>query len=421
LNNQDRLRDAARTAYDRPVRASRTADSPTAGALEHLLDLASLSSRPYPIYRRLRDEAPVVWSDRLDAWLVSRYADVRAVLGDPDGFSSAARVKQAGTPPQLWDAFAGFRGFFWSDPPAYTAHRETWARAFKPRLRGLAAIVQATVDELLDAADSEQAVDVVSTLAFPLPATVIFRLLGVPREDRDMFRRVSAELMAGGEERVAAIEESAVWLRGFLDERQRHPRDDMLSDLVALLPPIEAMSDLDVRCEIVSVVQFLLAGHETTTSTIASGLCQLLQRPGDRRLFCSERASRPTAVEEMLRFESPLQFIERRVARRTTLAGQVLEQDDMVKLFLGSANHDEREFAEPEAFVITRSPNPHIAFGHDIHLCLGAPLARIEIPIAIETFLRRFPDARLAASPDELRWRENLMFHALEELPVRTS
>jgi len=224
--------------------------------------------------------------------------------------------------------------------------------------------------------------------------------------------------MQGGERAVPAIEESAVWLRGFLDDRQRHPADDMLSDLMAELPPIDSMSDGDVRSEIVAVVQFLLAGHETTTSTIASGLSQLLQRPADRVRFAGERASRPAAVEEMLRFESPLQFIERRVARRTTFEGQVLEQDDMVKLLLGSANHDERVFADPDAFEIRRSPNPHLAFGHEVHLCLGAPLARIEIPIAIETFLRRFPAARLAVDPCEIRWRENFMFHAMEQLPV---
>jgi cytochrome P450 len=123
----------------------------------------------------------------------------------------------------------------------------------------------------------------------------------------------------------------------------------------------------------------------------------------------------------MLRFESPLQFIERRVARRCRLGGQTLERDDMVKLLLGSANHDERRFADPEGFVIARTPNPHLAFGHDVHLCLGAPLARIEIPIAIAAFLQRFPAASLAVDPQQVRWRENFMFHAMEELPVRTS
>jgi cytochrome P450 len=400
------------------VSAFRGAAPSRGSPIEDLLDLSALSSAPYPIYRRLRDESPVFWSDRLNAWLVSRYCDAKAVLEDPDRFSSAGRVKRAETPEPVWDAFAGYSGFFWSDPPEYTAYRRTWTQAFKPRLKGLAAAVQATVDELLDEVEGQPAVDLVAKLAFPLPATVIFRLLGVPREDRDMFRRVSAVLMEGGEAAVPAIEQSAAWLRGFLDDRQRNPCDDILSDLMAEHPPIETMTDHDIRCEIVSIVQFLLAGHETTTSTIASGLCQLLLRADDRALFMSERASRPAAVEEMLRFESPLQFIERRVARRTSLQGQVLEHDDMLKILLGSANHDERQFPDPEAFLIARRPNSHLAFGHDIHLCLGAPLARIEIPIAIETLLRRFPATRLAIHPGEIRWRKNFMFHAMEELPV---
>jgi cytochrome P450 len=399
------------------VSAPDVADS----SLEELLDLAALSSAPYPLYRRLRDEAPVVWSDRLGAWLVSRHSDVQDVLDDTERFSSEARVKRSETPDAVWDAFAGFRGFFWSDPPQYTAYRHTWTRAFKPRLKGLAAVVQTTVDELLDDVAGESAVDVVSALAFPLPATVIFSLLGVPREDRDMFRRISAALMAGGEGAVPAIEESADWLRGFLEDRQREPRDDILSALMAELAPIDSLSDLDVRSEIVGIVQFLLAGHETTTSTIASGVSQLLQRPADRAVFARERASRPAAVEEMLRFESPLQFVERRVTCETTFRDQTLRRDDMLKLLLGSANHDERRFSDPEAFVMSRAPNPHLAFGHDVHLCLGAPLARIEIPIAITAFLQRYPSASLAIDPQQIRWRENFMFHAIEELPVRTS
>ncbi|MFL5953290.1 MAG: cytochrome P450 [Gaiellaceae bacterium] len=393
----------------------------SAAAYEKLLDLRELSSAPYDVYRQLREEAPVLWSDSQNAWLVSRYDDVKAVLEDKERFSSAARVKRSETSDAVWEAFAGFTGFFWSDPPAYTLDREAWSRAFKPRLKGIPALVQGVVDELLDDVETGSVVDVVAALAFPLPATVVFDLLGVPRADRDMFREVSAVLIGGGEEIAVAIEECAAWLRSFLEERQREPRDDMLSDLTAALPPIETLSDRELRMQVVNIVQFLLAGHETTTSTIASGLLQLLLRPDEQRLFVQERTARSTAVEEMLRFESPLQFIERRVARPTTLSGFALEADDTVKLLLGSANHDERVFADPDAFDIRRSPNPHLAFGYGIHLCLGAPLARIEIPIAIEAMLRRFPGARLACAPDEIRWRQNFMFHAIEELPIATS
>ena len=139
-----------RAAYYQHVSAPGAATSSLDGPIEGLLDLAALSSAPYPIYRRLRDEAPVVWSDRLGAWLVSRYADVQGVLADTERLLQRGARQAADTPAGVWDAFAGFRGFFWSDPPQYTAYRQTWTRAFKPRLKGLAAVVQATVDELLD-------------------------------------------------------------------------------------------------------------------------------------------------------------------------------------------------------------------------------------------------------------------------------
>jgi len=391
------------------------------GAIEELLDLRTLSSAPYAVYRRLRDEAPVMWSDSQNAWLVSRYADVKDVLESPERFSSAGREKRSETSDAVWEAFAGFTGFFWSDPPEYTLDREAWSSAFKPRLKGIPGVVQGIVDELLDGVEHGSVVDVVSALAFPLPATVVFALLGVPREDRDMFRRVSAVLIGGTEEIVGAIEESAAWLRLFLAERQREPGDDMLSDLTAQMPPIDTLSDRELRVHIVNIVQFLLAGHETTTSTIASGLFRLLLHSDDRRLFLGERSARPPAVEEMLRFESPLQFVERRASGPTTLGDAAVQADETVKLLLGSANHDERVFRDPDAFDVRRSPNPHLAFGYGIHLCLGAPLARIEIPIAIESMLRRFPDARLACDSDEVDWRQNFMFHAIEELPIATS
>jgi len=145
---------------------------------------------------------------------------------------------------------------------------------------------------------------------------------------------------------------------------------------------------------------------------------KLLLRPHDREEFVADRSFRARAVEEMLRYESPLQFVERRAACDSVLGGVVIPRNASVRLLLGSANHDEREFTDPDEFRAQRSPNPHLAFGYGTHLCLGAPLARIEIPMALETTLRRFPGLRLACAASELRWRENFMFHALEVLPV---
>lgn len=399
----------------------RTVDEPSTGAHDDLAALvgdAVITGHPYDVYRRLRDEAPVLEVDALGSWVVSRYRDVLAILSDTDSFSSAGRVRRDAVSDEMWVAFAGFDGFFWSDPPAYTAHRDVWTRAFKPRLKGIAQVVRRLVEELLDEIDPAEPFDAVSAVAFPLPATVILELLGIPRGDRDMFRRVSGILISREEAAAAAIDEAAEWLHGFLDARQRQPADDVLSDVLAERPPVARLDPRALRAEIVDVVQFLLAGHETTTSSIASGLLQLVGRSGDRGRFLAERSLRMPAVEEILRYESPLQFIERRVARPVELAGERLRSGDTVRLLLGSANHDERVFADPESFRIDRVPNPHLAFGFGTHVCVGAPLARIEIPIGLELTLRRFPGLRLACEPDEVRWRANFMFHAIERLPL---
>jgi cytochrome P450 len=388
--------------------------------LAALVSDPALTADPYASYRRLRDEAPVIWVGELSSWAVSRYDDVLPILDDTDAFSSAGRVKRENVSAAVWTAFGGFDGFFWSDPPAYTEHREVWTRAFKPRLKGIPGIVRRVVDELLDAVDPGAPFDGVSALAFPLPATVILELLGIPRSDRDMFRRVSGILIGGGDDAALAIDEAAEWLLGFLDERQRHPSDDVLSDVLSEREPVAAMDPRLLRAEIVDIVQFLLAGHETTTSSIASGIVELLARPDDRARFLDDRRARTSAVEEILRYESPLQFIERRAARDVVVGGWEIPESDMVRLLLGSANHDERRFDDPDVFRIDRSPNPHVAFGHGVHVCLGAPLARIEIPIALELTFRRFPRLRLDVEPNEIHWRTNFMFHAIEELPLHS-
>lgn len=377
------------------------------------------AQHPYALYARLRDEHPVFWSAQLDCWVISRYEDVRAVLDDVDCFSSAGRVRRGRVAPELWEAFAGFDGFFWSDPPDYAAFRELWTRSFKPRLKGLPAVVERIVDELLDDVDTDGgAFDIVSALAFPLPATVVLELLGIPASERDMFREVATDLIQGGMPAAVSMNESASWLQELLEERQRAPRDDILSDLVAGRPPVAELDPTRLRSEIVDIVHFLLAGHETTTSTIASGLLELLRRPADRERFLAERSLRARAVEEMLRFESPLQFVERRAARLAVVGSTEIPAESSVRVLIGSANHDERAFERPDELILDRAPNPHLAFGQGIHVCLGAPLARIEIPIALERVLRRFPHLELAADPAEIPWRTDFMFHSIEHLPV---
>jgi cytochrome P450 len=388
-------------------------------ALDEELVRPATSQHPYDVYRRLRDEQPVFWSGQLDCWVISRYGDARAVLDDIDSFSSAGRVRRDRVAPALWRAFAGFDGFFWSDPPAYDAFRELWTRSFKPRLKGLPGVVERVVDELLaDVDPGGDVFDAVDVLAFPLPATMILELLGIPSAERDTFRKVAADLIEGGMPAAESMDASATWLQELLEDRQRHPGDDILSDLVAGRAPVGSLDPIRLRSEIVDIVHFLLAGHGTTTSTIAAGLFELVRRADDRQRFLNEKALRVRAVEELLRFESPLQFIERRAARPVAIGGVGIEAESSVRILLGSANHDERVFDRPDELVLDRTPNPHLAFGQGIHVCLGAPLARIEIPIALERTLRRFPQLELAVAPDEISWRTDFMFHAIEHLPL---
>ncbi|MFN8221718.1 MAG: cytochrome P450 [Gaiellales bacterium] len=391
----------------------------SAQELDRLVALPETAARPYDVYASLRDAHPVFFSETLDCWLVTRHVDALAVLENTETFSSAHRVRRDAVAPEVWEAFGGFDGFFWSDPPAYDERRRAWTSAFKPRLKGLAEVVARVTAELLDSVREVETFDVVSALAFPLPATVVFELLGVPPSDRDLFRRIATTLIQGaGPPAAAAMDEAAAWLRTFLVERQRDPRDDILSDLVAGLPPVEELDPIVLRSEIVDIVHFLLAGHETTTSAITSGALVLLERPEARERFLRDRAVRSRAVEEILRFESPLQFVERRVAAPTTLAGCELAAGSTVRVVIGSANRDERVFERPGELQIDRAPNPHLAFGHGCHLCLGAPLARLEIPIALEALLGGTPSLQLACGTDELTWRPNAMFHAVEALPV---
>jgi pimeloyl-[acyl-carrier protein] synthase len=404
--------------------------APALGDLEAELGSDSFLDDPYPVYRLLRAEAPVYPSEAWNGWLLTRYDDVKRVLEQPDAFSSADRVRprlEPVLPPAVWEAlnrlYGRFSGFFWSDPPEYTAHRARWTHGFRPRLACFETRVQELVDGLLDEATARGgAFDLVRDLAHPLPATVVFELLGVPAEDRPRFKAWGDRLIALAnlpesrtiDAALHAMDEAGAWARDLLAERRARPRGDMLSDLLADVD-LTAMTDEEVRVLVVTLIQFLLAGHETTTSVIGSGALALLRDPDTREELQRDPELVPAAVEEFLRLESPLQYLTRRAARDVELRGQRIAHDELVLVVLGSANRDEAQFVRPDELDVHRRPNRHLAFGFNVHFCLGAPLARLEARIAFETLLRRFPELRLAGEP---RWRRNAMFRALETLPV---
>jgi cytochrome P450 len=388
-------------------------------------------ANPYPSYDRLRQEAPVAWSETERAWLLTRYVDVVATVQDPHRFSSRGRMLATleHLPPDARERLKPFEdhfsvGLINSDPPDHTRIRALVNKAFTPRVvEQLRPQIQDLVDELLDAVQDSGEMDIVRDLAHPLPATVISGLLGVPPEDRNQFKVwadsilsfqgagvLPAEFLERSQESLLAMR---AYFGGLIAERRRRPHDDLLGRLVEA----ETGGDRLTEAELMTTsVTLLIAGYETTTTLITNGLYSLLRHPDQLQLLREDPALMPTAVEEMLRFESPLQRNPRRVAATMEYGGQDMRAGDLVLQLLGAANRDPAIFPDPGRFDVRRQPNRHIAFGQGVHFCLGAPLARVEAPIAIGTVLRRMPRLRLNASTVE--WMSHPLLRALPSLPV---
>ena len=399
--------------------------------LDQQLASPAFFQNPYPIYRQLRDLDPVHWSEPNGGWMFTRYDDVMATIRDTRHFSSRGRNTSAleRIPPDVRVRVRTLEehfqvGLINADPPDHTRMRALVNRAFTPRIvERLAPRVQSLVGELLDAVQDRGEMDVVRDLAYPLPAIVIAELLGVPPEDRDRFKTWSQGIIAfqgTGRTRPEVLAESQrhlLEMRAFLsslaEQRRREPREDLLSRLVEA----EAQGDKLTEAELLTTcVTLLTAGHETTTNLISSGLYLLLRHP-DQLLLLRERPElMSTAIEEMLRYEPPLQRNPRRVAEDVEYGGKWLRRGDYVMQVLAAANRDPAQFPEPDRFDIARQPNRHVAFGFGIHFCVGAPLARLEAPVAIGAMLRRLPRLRLAA--DTVRWQEHGLLRGLTSLPV---
>ena len=388
---------------------------------------------PYPFYEQLSAQVRVAWSEALAGWVIPRYDDVVATLLDTQHFSSQGRVLAVldRLPAGLRPKFKPFENHFTgglinADPPNHTRLRALVNKAFAPRAsEQLRPRIQALVDEMLDAAQAQARgeMDIIRDLAYPLPAIVIAEILGVPPEARDDFKLwsdgilafqgagvVSPELLEHSQRHLLAIRE---FLADLLAERRRQPRDDLLSQLTEA----EMEGDRLTPAELLTTcVTLLIAGHETTTNTIANGLYTLLRHPEQLEQLRANPALLPSAVEEILRYESPLQRNPRRMTEDLEYGGAQLRRGDYVLQMLGAANRDPSVFPNPDQFDITRQPNRHVSFAFGIHFCVGAPVARLEAPIAIGTVLRRLPGLRLASEP--LEWRTHSLLRGLGALPV---
>jgi cytochrome P450 PksS len=377
-------------------------------------------ANPYPFYARLRAEAPVVQTKlfRQPTWLVTRYDNVFMVLKDQ-------RLLKDWLPRTKWlHRLSGptFGHMLNQDGPDHARLRTLVHKAFTPEMSGrMRDQIQRICDELLDEVATSSRMELMNGYALPLPLAIISQLLGIPAEDRRRLHALTRSSLSAsnilGVLRAMPDQRLLIRrLRQLIAERRHEPREDLIT---ALVQAEEAGDRLSEKELVATIMLLLIAGYETTVNLIGNGALALLQHPEQRHLFEQNPALVESAIEEMLRYTSPLDIASQRFAREDMKINSAsIRQGDVVIAVIGSANHDESQFPDAEKFDITREPNKHLSFGQGVHFCIGAPLARLEGQIALTTLFRRFPNLRLAQEPDSLRWRRSLIVRGLEELPV---
>ena len=388
---------------------------------------------PFAIYALLRTvrpvmKMPIAGYDGPGVWFLTRHEDVNHVLRDPRYSVDRLRAplirdNLERLPAFIQQASQGMRSMLNTDPPDHTRVRKLVNKAFTPRrIEGLRGHIEKIVDELLAPVMDAGAMDVIDALAAPLPAIVIAELLGVPPEDHRQFKTWASEIVASlgqpasGERRVAAIpamQKLFGYLSEIIAERRKEPRDDLISAMVLAQEEEDALSDGEL---LATSNLLLIAGHETTTNLIGNGLLALLREPDELERLRRDLTLLPTAIEELLRFDGPVQATVRVAREDVEIGGHRLEAGSLILVGIGAANHDPDVFEDPERLDIGRDPNPHLAFGFGAHFCLGAPLARLEGEIAFRALLERFP--RLALSTETPRFRSNPVLRGLVSLPV---
>jgi cytochrome P450 len=386
--------------------------------VEHLG--AEYFSDPYSVHARLRAQHPVarvIMPAGTPAWLVTGYAEARAALTDP----RLLKLPKGWRPDPDSILAALDLHMLNSDPPDHERLRKLINKAFTARrVEQLRPRITAITAELLDDMSTRSEIDLLASFAFPLPITVICELLGVPVADRDQFRAWSATVVTDTVS-PEVFQDHATAMTGYfrtlLAARRREPGDDLLSALISAGDDTDRLSEN----ELLSMAFLLLvAGHETTVNLIASGTLALLLNPGELARLRADPALLGSAVEELLRYVNPVNNATFRFTGEPVEIGGVrIGPGEVVLVSLSGANRDPSRYADPDRLDLSRDSGGHVAFGHGIHYCLGAPLARLEAEIAFRGLLERFGSMTLAVSPEELHWRPSTLIHGLESLPVR--
>jgi hypothetical protein len=395
---------------------------------------------PWPRYAELREASPVHLDPR-GFWVVTRHDDCLEILRSkassadganidpdslPDGFG---RQRGRGDmPDELAQAMDDNRPFLFRDPPEHTRMRGLVSKAFTPRMvDGLRPRIEAMVDELLDSAFERGDIDVVRDFAYPLPIQVICEMLGIPEGDRDRFSEWSAVLARGldpeflqpegaVEERFSVIGAFSEYFFGLMAERRRAPGDDLLSQLALA----EEAGDVLTEGQMFSTaILLLVAGHETTVNLISGGVLALVNHPDQLARWRDDPSITPRAVEELLRFVSPVQLTGRALLDDIELSAGTLPKGHYVLSVIASGNRDPEAFTDPESLDVARAENRHLGFGFGLHHCLGAPLARLETAIALPRLLERTRSIELLS--DRATYRDNIVLRGLAELAVRLS
>jgi cytochrome P450 len=360
----------------------------------------------------------------MDSWVLSRYADVDTVLRDHKRFSSDSRNRQGSRVRQVQTMAAGGEpSMLFLDPPDHTRLRALVSKAFTPQaIDALKPRIQAIVTELLDQIATPAAFDLIDTIAYPLPVIVMAELLGVPPQDRAQFKIWSEQRARALEPTIKPHEIQAAiqagnaldaYFLGIINARRQEPRHDLISALVAVE---EAGDQLTERELLVMLRLLLVAGNETTTNLIGNGMLALLQHPEQLQRLRDQPDLMPSAVEELLRYDTPVQVDGRTVLEDMEIRGRQVKKGQGVILLLGAANHDAEVFTHPERLDITRRQASNISFGRGIHHCLGAPLARLEGRLAFAALLERYSDLRLLTAQPS--FKDNIILRGLRTLPV---
>lgn len=390
---------------------------------------------PYPAYAWLREHAPVhrtTLPSGVEAWLVTRYADARQALADqrlsknPAHHEGSAHAKgRTGIPGERKAEL--MTHLLNIDPPDHTRLRRLVSKAFTPRrVAEFTPRVQELTDHLIDQFCEKGEADLIHEFAFPLPIYAICEMLGVPREDQDDFRDWAGMMIRHGGGPRGGVARSVKQMRTYLGELIHRKRDDLGDDLISDLIRASDHGDHLTEAEATAMAFILLfAGFETTVNLIGNGVHSLFTNPEQRErlqlsLAAGESGLLATGVEELLRYDGPVELATWRFATESfELGGQDIATGDPVLVVLAAADRDPERFEDPDTLDLSRTDNQHLGYGHGIHYCLGAPLARLEGQTALATLLTRLPDLELAVAPEELRWRGGLIMRGLRTLPVR--